>query len=454
VVPQGFGVNIHFTEASPPEAARLGEPGFGVVRMDFTWQRVEATPGVYDFSAYDNLTALLAADHIRPLYILDYDNTNYDGGLSPHTDGGRAAYARFAGAAAAHFRGRGVIWEIRNEPNLAIFWKPKPNAVDYAELAVAVAAAVRKADPGACVLGPCSSGFDWDFLRTTFQQGLLGAVDAVSVHPYRATAPETADADYTKLRQLIAAYTPAGQPQRPIVCSEWGYSTAWGGMSADLQGSYLVREWLANLADGVDLSIYYDWKNDGTNPADGESNFGTVASDLTPKSAFLTAKALIGTLDGFRFAHRLLAATDTEERLLFLKGDRVATVTWSSDGGASVADQTPAVSVVTAGQPAYDDLRHAADIAYTTQVLVPTVNGPASLVVTVANSDVRRASVVLVVGFQKRMLELKAGASRRFAFPIRLQDVPPDGGTIPVSATWNGGVVNGLPPVRIAVPAP
>ncbi len=56
--------------------------------------------------------------NIRIVFILDYGNDLYGGGNAHHFDAGRAAFARFAAAAARHYRGKGIIWEIWNEPNL------------------------------------------------------------------------------------------------------------------------------------------------------------------------------------------------------------------------------------------------------------------------------------------------------------------------------------------------
>mgnify|MGYP003878656553 CR=1 FL=1 len=40
-----------------------------------------------------------------------------------------AAFARYAVATVSRYAGRGVIWEIQNEPNGG-FW-PNPNATNY-----------------------------------------------------------------------------------------------------------------------------------------------------------------------------------------------------------------------------------------------------------------------------------------------------------------------------------
>src|SRR5689334_19673408 len=137
VVPDGLGVNIHFTDPRPGEMEMLAAAGFRFVRMDFGWQATERAKGEYDFAPYERLLSSLDKHHIRAVFILYYSHRLYDDGLSPHTDDGRAAFARWAAAAAKHFQGRGVLWEIWNEPNIKQFWKPQPSAEDYAKLALA-----------------------------------------------------------------------------------------------------------------------------------------------------------------------------------------------------------------------------------------------------------------------------------------------------------------------------
>jgi hypothetical protein len=101
----------------------LAAAGFKWVRMDFTWAGTEREKGVYDFSAYDRLDAHLDKHKLRALFILDYGNKLYEpDGSSPHTDESRAAFARWAAAAVAHFKGKGYLWELWNEPNIAQFW--------------------------------------------------------------------------------------------------------------------------------------------------------------------------------------------------------------------------------------------------------------------------------------------------------------------------------------------
>jgi hypothetical protein len=200
-----------------------------------------------------------------------------------------------------------VLWEIWNEPN-GNFWSPKPSAAEYGALALAACKAIRQADPQATIIGPASASFPWEFLGTVFQSGLLQYLDAVSVHPYRDNhhPPETAAADYRKLRQLIDAWAPPSRKGSiPILSGEWGYPTHDHGVSLETQADFAVRQQLVNLLEGIPLSIWYDWKNDGNDPSDNEQNFGTVTHDLTPKPAYLAIQTLVRELGGFRVLRRL-----------------------------------------------------------------------------------------------------------------------------------------------------
>src|SRR4051812_46421879 len=74
VIPNGFGVNIHFTDARPGEMKMLADAGFKFVRMDFDWAKIETTRGQYDFSEYERLVKSLDEYGLHAIFILDYAN--------------------------------------------------------------------------------------------------------------------------------------------------------------------------------------------------------------------------------------------------------------------------------------------------------------------------------------------------------------------------------------------
>jgi polysaccharide biosynthesis protein PslG len=336
ILPQGVGVNIHFTRGHEKDLDLMAEAGFRVVRMDFGWAGIERRKSQYDWSAYDELTAGLEKRGMRPYYILDYSNPLYEETVvsrdpvsgrerrdvaSPQHPESVAAFARWAAASVKHFRGHRIIWEIWNEPNIS-FWKPKPDVQQYITLALAAAQAVRKADPEATLVAPATSEIPVPFLEAFFKAGGLDHLDAVSIHPYRnyRRSPETAAEDYHKLRELIARYAPPGRQDLPILSGEWGYASHSRGVSLDTQAAYLVRQQLSNLLEGVPVSIWYDWVNDGPDPKEREHNFGTVTRDLDPKPAYRALRVMTRELDGYRIDRRLKTQSD-RDYVLLLKRD-------------------------------------------------------------------------------------------------------------------------------------
>jgi hypothetical protein len=325
-LPFGLGVNIHFTKPRPGEMEMLTAGGFTFVRMDFDWMRTEKSRGKYDWSDYEMLLKALEPHGIRALFILDYVNPLYDDSQSPHGEEARQAFARWAAAAAKHFQGRGVLWEMYNEPNITPFWRPAPNTEDYIKLALEVGKAIRAAAPDEAYIGPACSTMDFPFLEACFRAGLLEYFSAVSVHPYRQQPPETVQADYRKLRQLIAQHAPQGK-QVPIYSGEWGYSSAWSAFDDAKQGSMLARQWLTNIACDVPLSIWYDWHDDGPDPKEPEHHFGTVRTDYhegraavyDTKPAYLAAETLTNQLRGYRFNKRLALEHPDDHVLIFEK---------------------------------------------------------------------------------------------------------------------------------------
>ena len=331
ILPAGVGVNIHFVTGQEKDLDMIAAAGFKFVRMDFHWATIESRKGEYDWSSYEELLANLEKRGLRTIFILDYSHPLYEETVtspnplsgeahkttaSPRHPDSIAAFARWAAASAKHFQGRHVLWEIWNEPN-GNFWSPKPDAQQYTTLALATAKAIREAEPRATIIGPASSGFPWEFLETFLKSGVLEYLDAVSVHPYRdpRKPPETAAADYQKLRTLIERYAPLSKTM-PILSGEWGYSTHKRGVSLENQAAFAARQQLSNLLNGVPLSIWYDWKNDGPDPNENEHNFGTVLPDLTPKPAYVAIQALTHELSGYRIARRLALPSDKDYVLL------------------------------------------------------------------------------------------------------------------------------------------
>lgn len=400
-VPDGLGVNIHFVGEPARDLDMMQAAGFRFIRMDFAWGSIERTKGVYNFSEYDALVTGLEKRGIRPIFILDYSNQLYEKGQSVVTEEGRQAFALWAATAAARYKSRNIVWELYNEPNIG-FWVPQPSVDAYMALAKEVLPAVKKADPHAICIAPASSTIDLGFLEDCFKQGLLQLVDAVSVHPYRQSAPETVIPEYARLRALIARYRP-DKPNLPIISGEWGYSTAWGNFSDAIQGQYLPRELMVNLSQGVPISIWYDWHDDGPDPKEPEHRFGTVTQDYTPKPSYLAMKRLTAALTGLHFVKRLNSG-ENDFLFLFSDGRRSTVAAWTMEKPHALtlfAGRT----VTLTGDPQY----------------IPVSSTAKNILAEAAWSVTSPSSAVVAGEGRTAVAQFVVEAANPFAHPIRIQ---------------------------------
>ncbi|HKP36654.1 MAG TPA: cellulase family glycosylhydrolase [Pyrinomonadaceae bacterium] len=339
--PQGVGVNIHFTDPRPGEVKMIADAGFRWVRMDFIWELTEKERGRYDFAPYERLLAELEPHGIRALFILDYGNRLYTEDKAVRTEEARQAYARWAVAAAKHFANRGVIWECFNEPNVPLFWPPKPNVDEYVALALMVGRSFRASVPNERLIGPATLGLDFNFLEACFKAGLLEYWSAVSVHPYRQSNPENAANEYCVLREMIERYKPKGAAARtiPIISGEWGYSSAWQNMSEGKQAQLVSRALLTNRANGIPISIWYDWQDDGTDASEAEHHFGLIRyaheserqPGYQPKPSYLASRTLNQFVTGYTFRKRLPVGNDSDYVLLFANDNNQRIAVWTTD---------------------------------------------------------------------------------------------------------------------------
>lgn len=335
LLPAGLGINVHFIRGHEHDLDMIAAAGFHIVRTDFRWSETERVRGRYDWTAYDSLTAELAKRGLEPYFILDYSNRLYEASVNglnsatrrqspairaPESPRSVDAFARWAAAAARHFRGRRIIWEIWNEPNGA-FWKPRPNVKQYSTLALATCRAIHEADPNAAVVAPASGGFPWPFLRAFLKSGVLNCVDGISVHPYRPLRdpPETAIGDFKRLGNLIHGLLPETRWGKvPMLSGEWGFPSDAPGSSLQQQAALVVREQLVARLAGARVSIWYDWKDPKPKQSSRARDFGIVTDEGAPKPAYLAAQTLVHQLAGYHYVARYNTG-DTADFVLVFK---------------------------------------------------------------------------------------------------------------------------------------
>jgi hypothetical protein len=278
--------------------------GAGWVRHDLSWYDLQPDNATtYRWDRSDRWVTAALARGLKVLGTLAYAPPWARGGgtgwsATPPTD--PAAYAKFAGAVAARYKGRVAAYELWNEPNSPAFWAT-PDPARYAALYAAGAKAVRAADPAATLLlggltandGTGGSIRPGVFLDAAMAAGAAD-FDAVAYHPY--TYPHLAS-EVTTWRTPWERITTdvAGGPALTTVLRNRGSKAAvWlTEFGAPTQGPAAVTEQqqAAIVLDGIatakaqglgGLFIHTD-----RDPAAGGSEaYGLRRADGTPKAAY------------------------------------------------------------------------------------------------------------------------------------------------------------------------
>ncbi|MFN8494271.1 MAG: cellulase family glycosylhydrolase [Caldilineaceae bacterium] len=324
-----WGVQIHFTQDNRAlDIAKAA--GFTFVRMDLAWADIEQN-GQYNFSAYDGLLSALETRGMSALFEIDFGHPAHspltEFPWTPTRPQDIAAFARFAQAAATHFRGHNVRYEIWNEPNNIIFWKPTPNPSQYGALAKAAIAAVRLGDPQAQISTGGMGGPEvLAFMQKMFAAGGAQGANVIGVHPYRTNAPEYSAMD------LLAVNTFANQKLGRAMAvwdTEWGYPSTWGFPSGTVDGHnannrmrqavWAARKTLTTWVLNLPVSVWYDLRDDGIDPFDQEHNFGLIDVQYNSKPA-LTVMQTLKTISQGRTYVGLLDQTPVGLHIMRING--------------------------------------------------------------------------------------------------------------------------------------
>jgi hypothetical protein len=214
----------------------------GTVRVPIEWFRIEPRPHVYDLSDLDRIVGEAADNGIRVLPFV-YGTPGWLSGdpARPPLGSGRArrAWADLLHRLVRRYEPGGLFWESRrralpivswqiwNEPNYLLFWRPRPSPRGYARLLQRSARAIRAIDPEASILAagvaPVEAGITpWTFLRRLYQVPRVQSdFDVVALHPY---APYVAwvKTQISFVRQVMVE---AGDGKTPLQLTELGVAS-------------------------------------------------------------------------------------------------------------------------------------------------------------------------------------------------------------------------------------
>lgn len=356
-------------------AEAAAEANVRYLRWEFSWDRIERTPGEFDFSGYDRAVDRALAEGIEYIGLLAYGNpwastqTQSDDKFPPDDPADFAGYVR---ATVSHYQGRIRKWEIWNEQNAGYrFWKPSADPAAYGALLKATYLAAREADPGAEVafggtfFAPQGITGSVDYIRAAFDAhpDLGDFFDAMAFHPYMlyppSVAPESKESrppfEYIEQRtvpemigDIREVLEDHGASEKPIWITEMGWPD-FESVTIDDQAAYLARSYLLSLSSGTPLVCWFTLQDSTGHTASWEDTFGLFTYDDDPladpppqaKPGYSALVDLASVLSGTRFDVDLTATSDLPEGAILLRfanpdRSRQVLAVWSTSGSVEV----------------------------------------------------------------------------------------------------------------------
>lgn len=291
-----FGICSHPNWTSDPqiyrkEAIALSLCGAKVLRMDMEWWHTEKEQGKYDYSRYDQIVEAFAGQGVEIEGILGKPpKWACTRGNLPDYELWRKHVADMLG----HFKGKIRYWEVWNEPDLTGF--ATFNVEEYIQLMTIARQVARETDPNIIILsggfanlGPESHG------KKDFQYNTLkGAKGLFDIHAYHehgnfSRYESIVDGRFLPMRRELSVNV-------PWYANETAVSSAHIGEAA--QAITLYKKLLFAKARGAIGYNWYNLRNKGVNPSDGEHNFGMITNDFYPKAVYPVFNALVQVFQG------------------------------------------------------------------------------------------------------------------------------------------------------------
>lgn len=298
------------------EAEAAAFSGAKIVRGGLPeWSSIQPEPDRWNFAEYDRMLELFRSRGVglqgkfyftprwaAPAEVRDSKEWRDWNRAAPDL----TAWRTFVRTLTARYRGKINYWETWNEPDLYSF--ARFGVESYIELQKAAFEEVRKAAPEAKVM---TAGFatlrpfgrkerdNARYIREALT-GVRGFYDLVAYHEHGAFPIYVRSVDDL----LLPAMREAGASG--WYSNETGISSA-GGLDP-FQAEMVYKKMLFAWSRGAAAYNWYDLRNDGFSPYNGEHNYGLMTADFYPKPSFAAYTALTRIYRKAQFLKQLPAA--------------------------------------------------------------------------------------------------------------------------------------------------
>jgi hypothetical protein len=257
--PTAFGCQLYPSDDLAVSLPLLAALGNKLVRI---------TANNVDFPYFDAVFAAAAAHGMRVIVISQYASQPVD----------LAAYAADAVTFHKRYAAYNPMWELWNEPNLAIYWGAPPDRIAYAKLAIATGTALRNAG-ARDILSGGTSGIDPTWLYDLRLNGVFDVVTGCAVHSYEKPA------------KALNRYIQAVSLMPPGIAV---YTTEACVVTSSGEPSFFHDMWDVHRYLGLPAMVWCEFRDGtaGPNPPYNDP-MGLVTADYTQKPVYYTAQSLV-----------------------------------------------------------------------------------------------------------------------------------------------------------------
>lgn len=279
----------------------LDEIGATWTRVDFSWQGIEPTEGVFEFTYWDRYVDNATARGVKIIAILDYGV-----GWLPDAHPGPGHYVApanipyflgYVNATVRRYKDRVAAFEIWNEPDSPGFWNgPREH---FFQLFNETAALIHAIDPDVTIVGGSVTGNNLGYINAMFNAGIMNHVDVISFHPYSSN-PNLIPVQIMEIQALARSRGFSGEFWITEVGNPTG-GTYGHAVSGDELPSRVVKTLVHATALDIRCIIWYCLFDSpdaakAADPLNSEHYFGLVYPNLTWKAGAHAHRAVAATI--------------------------------------------------------------------------------------------------------------------------------------------------------------